>query len=128
MENKLKVLICDDSILIRKKLRSTLEKCKCEEIFEAENGNEAVELVKVNNPDLIFMDIVMPDKNGIEALKEIKEINPNAKVVMASSVGTHAHLKEAIKNGAYDFIQKPISLETVINLIEKVLKEGRVNV
>lgn len=129
MGNSLRVLICDDSILIRKKLRDTLEKCKCEEIFEAENGNVAVELVKVNNPDLIFMDIIMPDKDGIEALKEIMEMNPNAKVVMASSVGTNEHLKKAIENGAYDFIQKPISLESITNLIEKVLKEeGSVNV
>lgn len=126
MGNSLRVLICDDSILIRKKLRDTLEKCKCEEIFEAENGNVAVELVKVNNPDLIFMDIVMPDKDGIEALKEIMEMNPNAKVVMASSVGTNEHLKKALENGAYDFIQKPISLESITNLIEKVLKEGEV--
>jgi two-component system, chemotaxis family, chemotaxis protein CheY len=84
--------------------------------------------VKANNPDLIFMDIVMPEKDGIEALKEIMEINPNAKVVMASSAGTNEHLKTALKNGAYDFIQKPLSLEAVTNLIEKVLKEGSVNV
>lgn len=128
MENQLRVLICDDSVLIRKKLRSTLEKCKCKEVFEAENGNVAVELVKAQNPDLIFMDIVMPDKDGIEALKEIMEINPRAKVVMASSVGTNEHLKKALENGAFDFIQKPITLESVTNLIEKVLKEGSVNV
>ncbi|HYK74410.1 MAG TPA: response regulator [Pseudoneobacillus sp.] len=128
MVNQLSVLICDDSLLIRKKLRSTLEKCKCKEVLEAENGNEAVELVKVHNPDLIFMDIVMPDKDGIEALKEIMEINPKAKVVMASSVGTNDHLKKALENGAFDFIQKPITLEAVTNLIEKVLKEVNVNV
>lgn len=128
MENNLSVLICDDSILIRKKLKGTLEKCKCKEIFEAENGNVAVELVKENHIDLIFMDIVMPDKDGIEALKEIKEINPNAKVVMASSAGTKEHLKKALENGAYDFIQKPISLEAVTYLIEKVLKEDSLNV
>lgn len=128
MENNLSVLICDDSSLIRKKLRNTLEKCKCKEIFEAENGDVAVELVRTNNPDLIFMDIVMPEKNGIEALKEIMAINPEAKVVMASSVGTNDHLKEALENGAYDFIQKPVSLEAIAHLIEKVLKEGNVNV
>lgn len=128
MVNQLSVLICDDSLLIRKKLRSTLEKCKCKEVLEAGNGNEAVELVKVHNPDLIFMDIVMPDKDGIEALKEIMEINPKAKVVMASSVGTNDHLKKALENGAFDFIQKPITLEAVTNLIEKVLKEVNVNV
>lgn len=128
MKNNLRVLICDDSVLIRKKLRNTLEKCKCQEIFEAENGNVAVESVKANNPDLIFMDIVMPDKDGIEALKEIMEINPKAKVVMASSVGTSDHLKKALENGAYDFIQKPISLEAITNLIEKVLEEESANV
>lgn len=128
MKNNLRVLICDDSVLIRKKLRDTLAKCKCQEIFEAENGNVAVESVKANNPDLIFMDIVMPDKDGIEALKEIMEINPKAKVVMASSVGTSDHLKQALENGAYDFIQKPISLEAITNLIEKVLEEESANV
>lgn len=124
MENNLKVLICDDSLLIRKKLKDTLEKCKCKEIYEAENGNVAVEMVKDKNPDLIFMDIVMPNKDGIEALQEIKDINPNVKVVMASSAGTNEHLKKALENGAYDFIQKPISLEAVAYLIEKVIKEG----
>lgn len=122
MENNLRVLICDDSVLIRKKLRDALQKCKCKEIFEAENGNAAVESVKVYHPDLIFMDIVMPDKDGIEALKEIMKMDPKAKVVMASSAGTNAHLKKALDNGAYDFLQKPISLEAVTSLIEKVLR------
>lgn len=128
MENNLRVLICDDSVLIRKKLKGVLETFKCEEIFEAEDGNIAVELVKENHLDLIFMDIVMPNKDGIQALKEIKEMKPNTKVVMVSSVGTNEHLKNALKNGAYDFIQKPITLDSVTNIIEKVLKEGRVNV
>lgn len=128
MENQLKILICDDSVLIRKKLRSTLEKCKCEEIYEAENGIVAVEVAKEKNPDLIFMDIVMPEKDGIEALEEIINHNPKAKVVMASSAGTKDHLKKALEKGAYDFIQKPISLEAITNIIEKILKEGSVNV
>lgn len=128
MKQNLKVLICDDSILIRKKLRSVLEKCKIEEIIEAENGVIAVELAKEHNPDLIFMDIVMPDKDGIEALKDIKSFNSETKVVMASSAGTSDHLKEALANGAFDFIQKPISLESVTLLIEKVLKEESANV
>ncbi|BDH60485.1 response regulator [Lysinibacillus sp. PLM2] len=123
MGNNLSVLICDDSMLIRKKLRSALEKCKCETIYEAENGVQAVEQAKKHHPDLIFLDIVMPDKDGIEALKEIKANNTEVKVVMASSVGTSDHLKEALANGAYDFIQKPISLETIAQLIEKVMKE-----
>ncbi|RUL50769.1 MULTISPECIES: response regulator [Lysinibacillus] len=128
MKKNLKVLICDDSILIRKKLRSVLEKCKIEEIFEAENGAIAVEQAKELNPDLIFMDIVMPDKDGIEALKEIKTFNTDVKIVMASSAGTSDHLKEALSNGAYDFIQKPVSFESVTLLIEKILKEESANV
>lgn len=128
MGNTLKVLICDDSILIRKKLRGVLEKCKCNEIFEAENGAVAVELAKEINPDLIFMDIVMPVKDGIDALKDIMKYNENAKVIMASSAGTNSHLRQAMEHGAYDFIQKPISFEAVTNLIEKVLKEDNVNV
>lgn len=125
MGRQLKVLICDDSILIRKKLRGALEKCKCEEIYEAENGKVAVDLFRENNPDLVLMDIVMPEKDGIAALEEIIAINPHAKVVMASSAGTREHLKKALEKGAYDFIQKPISLEAITKLIEKVLKEEK---
>ncbi len=128
MVNKLKVLVCDDSVLIRKKVIAMLEKCKCEEIYEAKNGNVAVEQVKVHEPDLILMDIVMPEKDGIEALKEIMKIKPEAKVVMVSSVGTSDLLKQSLSSGAYDFIQKPISLNAITDLVEKVLKEGAVNV
>lgn len=128
MGNNLKVLICDDSLLIRKKLRSILEKCKCKEILEAPNGKIAVEMVKEQNPDLVFLDIVMPDKDGIEALDEIMKINPNIKVVMASSAGTKEHLRKALEKGAYDFIQKPITLDAVTNVVEKLLKGVDTNV
>lgn len=128
VENNLKVLICDDSMLIRKKLRSILEKCKCKEIYEAQNGKIAVEMVNEIAPDLVFMDIVMPDKDGIEALEEIMKINPKTKVVMASSAGTQEHLKKALEKGAYDFIQKPVTIEAVTYIVEKVLKEVNTNV
>lgn len=124
MNINLKVLICDDSILIRKKLKSTLEKCKITEILEAENGQIAIDMVKAEKPDLVFLDIVMPDKDGIEALTEIKEFDPTIKAVMASSAGTQSHLRKAIELGAYDFIQKPVTLEAVANIIDKVVKEG----
>ncbi|HHY72576.1 MAG TPA: response regulator [Bacillus bacterium] len=123
MEVNLKVLIVDDSILIRKKLKSILEKCQCKTISEAENGAKAIEMVKQEQPDLVFLDIVMPDKDGIEALTEIRELNPAIKVVMASSAGTQAHLKKALELGAYDFIQKPVTLEAVANIIEKIITE-----
>ncbi|WP_108671968.1 response regulator [Peribacillus acanthi] len=125
MENNLKVLICDDSVLIRKKLRASLEKCKVKEILEAENGAVAVELVKQHQPNLVFMDIVMPDKDGLEALEEIKNIDTSIRVVMASSAGTQGHLKKALELGAFDFIQKPVTLESVTSIVEKVLTEAK---
>ncbi|NLY79144.1 MAG: response regulator [Lysinibacillus sp.] len=124
MENHLTVLICDDSLLIRKKLRETMEKLKFKEIYEAENGVAAIEQVKQHNPDIVFLDIVMPDKDGIEALKGIKEVNPDIKVIMVSSVGTSNKLKEALENGAHDFVQKPINFETITKIVENILKEG----
>lgn len=125
MEKKdLKILICDDSMLIRKKMRGALEEIGIVEIYEAENGQFAVDVCKEKNPDIVFLDIVMPDKDGITALTEIKEFNKTAKIVMASSAGTQSHLKKAIQLGAYDFIQKPIKKEAIEQLIEKVLKEG----
>ncbi len=125
MENNLVALVCDDSILIRKKFHTILTQCGCKTIFEAENGVQAVEQAIAQKPDVIFLDIVMPDKDGIEALKEIKVTLPEVKIIMASSAGTSNLLKEALKNGAYDFLQKPITLEKVVSLLEKILKEAK---
>ncbi|MFO1442722.1 response regulator [Bacillus sp. Bva_UNVM-123] len=125
MQQELKVLICDDSALIRKKFRKILEVCQCKYIEEADNGEMAVEKVNEFKPDLVFMDIVMPKKDGIEALEEIKKEYPTIKVVMASSAGTQSHLKRALEHGAYDFIQKPITLEAVAVLIEKIMTEKK---
>lgn len=122
MQKQLNVLICDDSALIRKKLKKILEVCKCNSIEEAEDGHAAIQKAKEMKPDLIFMDIVMPGKDGIEALEENMKENPTMKVIMASSAGTQSHLKQALDLGAYDFIQKPITLEAITAIIEKVIK------
>lgn len=122
--DKKTVLICDDSLLIRKKLREALDSFNFEAFYEAANGVAAVEQTKKYKPSLIFLDIVMPEIDGIEALKEIKAINPDTKVIMVSSVGTSGKLKEALKYGAYDFIQKPIQIDTLVTIVEKALKEG----
>lgn len=125
MEKKdLKVLVCDDSILIRKKMKTALSELGIENIAEAENGEHAVEYCKDNDVDLIFMDIVMPEKDGITALTEIKEFNKTVRVVMASSAGTQSHLKKAVKLGAYDFIQKPINKEAIEQILDKIMKES----
>ncbi len=122
--NELKVLVCDDSILSRKKLKDCILSLGCAEVFEAADGEEAVTQYKENAPDLVFMDIVMPKKDGIEAVTEILKVNSKAKVVMASSVGTQSFLKDAIKAGAFDFLQKPFDPEQVKKLINNVCKGG----
>lgn len=118
----LKVMICDDSMLVRKKLTAVLTSIGVAEIIEAADGEQAVEKFKESSPDLTLMDIVMPNMSGVEALKAILAVNPKAKVVMASSVGTQENLKEAIKAGAYDFLQKPISDDQLKTLVARVAK------
>ena len=124
MKEKLTVLVCDDSMLVRKKLRNQLLALAEMEILEAEDGATAVELYRENKPDLVFMDIVMPVKDGIVALEEIREIDPGARVVMASSVGTSQNLKRAIDAGAFDFIQKPSTDARIASIVRRILEGG----
>lgn len=119
-ENSLKILVCDDSMLIRKKLKEVLKSCGCNNISEAANGQEAVDKYKESSPDLVFMDIIMPFKNGIEAVKEIIEFDKDAKVVMASSAGTKEHVKEALKAGAFEFVQKPWEVEQINKILHNL--------
>ena len=116
-ENLLKVLICDDSMLMRKKLKEVLKNCGYEDVLEAKDGQEAINIYKESNPGLVFMDIIMPIKNGIEAVKEIIEFDNEAKVVMASSAGTKEHVREAIKVGAFEFVQKPWEKEQINKIL-----------
>lgn len=115
-EKTYKVLICDDSLLVRKKLRDLLEGMNCV-VFEAKNGSEVIERFRINRPDIVFLDIVMPEVDGITALKSIKEFCPDAKVIMVSSTGTSSKLIEALKSGAADFIQKPYTPEQIKKII-----------
>jgi len=123
-ENSLKILICDDSMLMRKKLKDSLTLCGPFDILEATDGQQAVDIYKEKNPDLVFMDIVMPVKDGIQAVSEIKDFDENAKVVMASSSGTKENLKKAIKAGAFEFIQKPWEQEQITKIVNNFLKKG----
>lgn len=123
-ENILKILICDDSMLMRKKLKDSLNLCGSFDILEATDGQMAVDTYKENNPNLVFMDIVMPVKDGIQAVSEIKAFDENAKIIMASSSGTKGNLKRAIEAGAFEFIQKPWEQEQIAKIINNFLKEG----
>jgi len=120
-ENDLKILICDDSLLARKNLRETLKTLNCQNIIEVTDGQAAVDTYKSENPDIVFLDIVMPVKDGITAVKEICEYDSNAYVVMVSSVGTQSHFKEAIKAGASDFMQKPATTDQVKNVVTQAI-------
>ena len=115
----LKVMVCDDSIFVRKKMRDILNLLGVSNVIEAENGQQAVDKYKSENPTLVFMDIIMPEKDGVEALSEIMAFDGGARVVMASSVGTQKNLKDAIVAGAYDFLQKPIETADIARIVKK---------
>ncbi|MCR4744995.1 MAG: response regulator [Lachnospiraceae bacterium] len=117
----LKVLICDDSLLARKNLRDGLSKIGCKNITEVKDGQAAVDYYKNNTVDVVFLDIVMPVKDGITAAGEICTLDTNAYVIMVSSVGTQIHLREAIKAGAKDFLQKPATPEQIKEALSHVI-------
>lgn len=119
------VLICDDSIFVRTKMKNYLKELGVKEVYEAANGQEAIDKYKEFQPTVAFIDIIMPVKSGIEAATEIVEFDKKAKVVMASSVGTQNHLKDAINAGAYEFLQKPISNEQLKKIIEIIAKGAK---
>lgn len=116
-----KVLIVDDAAFMRMMLKDILTKNGYEVIGEAPNGLKAVEMYKADKPDVVTMDITMPEMDGIEALKAIKEVDPAATVIMCSAMGQQAMVMEAIKSGAKDFIVKPFQPDRVIESFKKVL-------
>jgi len=117
-----KVLIVDDAAFMRMSLKSILERNGFEVIGEAENGEMGVQKYKKYNPDLVTMDITMPEKDGLQALKEIKAYDNNAKVVMVTALGQEAFIMDAIKSGAKYFIVKPFKEEHVIKVLNDLSK------
>ncbi len=119
-----KVLIIDDSPMLREHIKSIFSKLDFEVILEASNGYEAVESYKKYKPDIVTMDIVMPEENnivdGIDALKRIKEFDSSAKVVMITSKNDEEKLLDAVKAGADAYILKPIHQEKVLKVIEQL--------
>jgi len=122
-ETIMKILLCDDSMTVRKKLGNTLKSILPCELIEAKNGQEAIEQFEDHSPDLVFMDIMMPVKDGLEAVAEIMTLHTNAKIIMLSSVGTKSNLQKALKFGAVDFVQKPVETERLKTIIETYNKE-----
>ena len=115
------VLICDDAIFMRTMVGDILTQAGFEIVGEAETGLQAVERFRELRPDLVTMDIVMPDMGGIDAVKEIVRIDPGAKVLMCSAMGQQALVVEAIQAGAKDFVVKPFQPSRVLEAVTRVL-------
>ncbi|MBM7095510.1 response regulator [Bacillus sp. H-16] len=116
-----RLLITDDAAFMRMTLKKIVTDAGYEVVGEAANGKEAVKLYDETKPDVVTMDITMPEMNGIEALKEIKTKNPGAKVLMCSAMGQQAMVMDAIKHGAIDFIVKPFDEVRIREAITKAL-------
>lgn len=117
-----KVLIVDDAAFIRLQLKNLLMQNDFEVVGEAENGKVALEKIRELNPDIITLDITMPEMDGIECMEEIKKMNYNPTVIMVSAMGQETFVQKAIMNGAKGFIVKPYKPEAVIKQLNKFKK------
>ncbi|AEF17352.1 MULTISPECIES: response regulator [Thermoanaerobacterium] len=117
-----KIMIVDDAAFMRMMIKDIITKNNLGTVIEAEDGSVAVEKYNQEKPDLVLMDITMPEMDGIQAVKQIVKKDPNAKVVMCSAMGQQAMVIEAIQAGAKDFIVKPFQPDRVIEAVKKMLK------
>ena len=121
---KIKVLAVDDSNFMLTMIAAYLEGSLFELAATAKNGKEAVEQYKQQKPDVVLLDIVMPEETGIDALEKLLSVDPKACVVMVSSLGTEQSVLDCLRKGAKNFLQKPFEQEGLIALLEKVCKEA----
>jgi two-component system chemotaxis response regulator CheY len=116
-----KIMIVDDAAFMRMMLKNILVKGGFEVCEEASDGAQAVDKFPQCNPDLVIMDITMPNMDGIEALKKIKSVHPDAKIIMCSAMGQESLVIDAVKSGASDFIVKPFQNDRLLAAIARVL-------
>ena len=116
-----KILTVDDAAFMRKVIKDTLSKAGYTEIYEAEDGAMAVEKYNKLKPDLVLMDITMPNMDGLEALKAIRGKDGNANVVMCSAMGQESMVMDAVRSGAKDFIVKPFKPDRVLKTVTSIL-------
>ncbi|NLY42542.1 MAG: response regulator [Clostridiaceae bacterium] len=122
---EVRFLIVDDAVFMRTLLKRILESVEGYKVVaEASNGYEAIEKAVKYQPDIITMDITMPDMNGIEAVQKILPVYPRAKIIMISAMGQQAMVLDAIRSGAKDFIVKPFERERVLGAIQNVLSRN----
>ena len=119
---KNRVLIVDDAAFMRMMIKDILKKGGYEVVGEAEDGVKAVERFKELQPDLVTMDITMPEMDGITAVKEIRKLDPGAVIIMCSAMGQQAMVIDAIQAGAKDFVVKPFQPDRVLEAVKKVIQ------
>ncbi len=117
-----RILIVDDSFYMRTMLKNMLTDAGYDVVGEAANGQQALEMAVATNPDLITLDVILPDNTGLDVLKGIRQQQPDAKVVMCSAVGQETIVNEAIENGALAYIVKPFSEERVLEIVGTALQ------
>ena len=115
-------LVTDDAAFMRTVIKTALNGTG-HTIIEASNGKEMLDRFKEYSPDVVTLDITMPEMDGLEALKELKKINPKAKVIMCSAMGQQARVVDAIQHGAIDFIVKPFANDRILDAISKAIKK-----
>lgn len=121
---KKRILIVDDSFYMRTMLKNMLSDAGYEVVGEAPNGQTALQLAKETNPDLITLDVILPDNTGLDILKGIKQDQPDMKVIIVSAVGQEIIVNEAIESGALSYIVKPFSEEKVLETVGNALKDS----
>lgn len=119
-----RVLVVDDAMFMRATVKKLLSEAGFEVAGEAENGQVAVDRYKELKPDVVMMDITMPEMDGLSALKEIMKLDPGAKVVMCTALGQERSVMEAMETGAKEYIVKPFKADKVVAVLKKVSQEG----
>ncbi len=120
-----KILIVDDAAFMRMMIKNIVAKNGYEVVGEAENGKQAVEMYANSSPDVVTMDITMPEMDGIDGVKAIRSIDPNAVIIMCSAMGQQSMVMDAIQAGAKDFIVKPFQQDRLLQALERVLSRGK---
>ena len=115
------VLVCDDAVFMRTMVSDILSQAGFTVVGEAENGKQAVEKYQQLKPELVTMDIIMPEMGGIEAVKKITQLDPGARILMCSAMGQQALVQEALQAGARDFVVKPFQPSRVLEAVQRVL-------
>lgn len=121
---KNRILIVDDSFYMRTMLKNMLTDAGYEVVGEAANGQQALEMASATRPDLITLDVILPDNTGLDVLKGIRQEQPDAKVVMCSAVGQETIVNEALESGAIAYIVKPFSEEKVLEIVGAALQDS----